>query len=154
MIEELCPMEASVLLARRTGQWTETQERHVADCSNCQESLSVAGFMNGIADNLRRDPALPGPTLVWLKAQWIEREQRQRRYLARTAIRRALKRAGVGLALLLLVMGIWSGTGTAVSMEAATSVDALICFTLAGTFALLCLGGFFMVSRWRGLLVP
>src|SRR4029450_1131838 len=102
MIEELCPMEASVLLARRTGQWTETQETHVADCASCQELLKVAGFMNGIADNLRRDPALPDPALVWLKAQWIEREERQRRHLARTAVRRALMQASVALVLLLL----------------------------------------------------
>jgi hypothetical protein len=152
MIEELCPMEASVLLARRTGQWTETHDRHIADCPNCQELLKVAGFMNGIADNLRRDPALPDPAMVWLKAQWIDREERQRRYLARTAVRRTLMQAGVVLVLLLLVTRIWSGA--AVSMEAATSVDELIWFTLAGTFALLLLGGFFMVSRWRGLLVP
>src|SRR5262245_33503096 len=75
MIEELCPMEASVLLARRTGQWTEMHERHIADCANCRELLKVAGFMNGIADSLRRDPSLPDPVLVWLKAQWIEREE-------------------------------------------------------------------------------
>ena len=86
MIEELCPMEASVLLARRTGLWTGALERHIADCSNCQELLKVAGFMNGIADNLRRDPALPDPVLVWLKAQWIEREEQQRRHLFRTAV--------------------------------------------------------------------
>jgi len=150
MIEELCPMEASVLLSRRTGRWTETQERHVADCASCQELLKVAGFMNGIADNLRRDPVLPDPALVWLKTQWIEREERQRRYLARTAVRRALMQASVALVLLLLVMGIWSGA--AVSTEAA-SVEELAFLTLAATFALLFLGGFFMVSRWRGLLV-
>jgi hypothetical protein len=152
MIEELCPMEGAVLLATRTGQWTETLERHIADCSNCQELLKVAGFINGIADNLRSDPALPDPALVWLKAQWIETEERQRQYLARTAVRRVLMQAGVVLVLLLLVVGIWSGA--AVSTEAATSVDELIWFTLVGTFALLFLGGFFMVSRWRGLLVP
>ena len=55
------------------------------------------------------------------------------------------------LVLLLLAMGIWSGA--AVSTEAATSVDEVIRFTLVGTFALLFLGGVFMVSRWRGLLV-
>jgi len=151
MIEELCPMEASVLLARRTGQWTEIHERHLDDCLNCQELLKVAGFMNRIADNLRRDPALPDPALVWLKAQWIEREERQRRYLARTAVSRALMQAGVVLVLLLFVPGIWSGA--AISAEAATSVDEVIFSTLVGTFALLFLGGVFMVSRWRGLRV-
>ena len=151
MTEEFCPMEASVLLARRTGRWTEIQERHIADCSNCQELLKVAGFMNEIADNLRRDPPLPDPVLVWLKAQWIEREERQRRHLARIAVRKALMQAGVMLALLLVVMGIWSVAG--VSTEAATSVDGVIYFSLAGTFALLFLGGFFMVSRWRGVFV-
>ena len=151
MIDEFCPMEASVLLARRTGQWTEIHERHIADCSNCQELLKVAGFMNGIADNLRRDPALPDPALVWLKAQWIEREERQRRYLARTAVRRTLMQAGVVLVLLLLVLGIWSGA--AVSTEAATSVDEVIFFSLVGTLGVLFLGGVLMFSRWRGLLV-
>jgi hypothetical protein len=149
MIEEFCPMEASVLLARRTGQWTEIQERHIADCSDCQELLKVAGFMNGIADNLRRDRAPADPALVWLKAQWIEREERERRYLVRAAVRRALVQASAALVLLLFVMGIWLG---AVSTEAATSVEELIFFTLVGTFALLFLGGFFL-SRWRGLLV-
>jgi predicted anti-sigma-YlaC factor YlaD len=151
MIDDLCPMEASVLVARRTGQFTEALERHIADCLNCQELLKVAGFMNRIADNLRRDPALPDPALVWLKAQWIEREERQRRYLARTALRRTLMQAGVMLILLLIVMGIWSGA--ALSTEATTSVDEVIFFTLVGTFAMLFLGGVFMVSRWRGLLV-
>ena len=151
MIEELCPMEASVLLARRTGQWSETLESHIADCSNCQELLNVAGFMNGIADNLRRDPALPDPALVWLKAQWIEREERQRRYLARTALRRTLMQAGAVLVLLLVFIGIWSAAS--VSTEAATPVDEVIRLTLVGTFALLFVGGIFMVSRWRGLRV-
>jgi len=151
MSEEFCPMEASVLLARRTGQWSETLESHIADCSNCQELLNVAGFMNGIANNLGRDPALPDPVLVWLKAQWIEREERQRRYLARTAVRRTLMQAGVVLVLLLVVVGIWPAA--AVSTKAATSVDHVIRFTLVGTFVLLFLGGRFIVSRWRGLLV-
>jgi predicted anti-sigma-YlaC factor YlaD len=151
MIEELCPMEASVLLARRTGQWTETHERHIADCANCRELLTVAGFMTGIADSLRREPALPDPLLIWLRAQWIE-EERHRRYLARTAVRRALVQAGVLLVFVLLVIGIRSGA--TVSTETATSVDKTIFFTLAGTLALLFLGGYFMVSRWRRLLVP
>ena len=151
MIEELCPMEASVLLARRTGQRSETLESHIADCSNCQELLNVAGFMNGIANNLGRDPALPDPVLVWLKAQWIEREERQRRYLARTALRRTLMQAGAVLVLLLVFIGIWSVAS--VSTEATTPVDEVIRLTLVGTFALLFLGGVFMVSRWRGLRV-
>jgi len=151
VIEEFCPMEASVLVARRTGRWAETLERHLADCESCQSLLKVAGFMNEIADNLRRDSALPDPALVWLKAQWIEGEERQRRHLARTAVRRTLMQAGVALVLLFLVTGIWSGGAGA--RETGTSVDELITFTLVGTFALL-LGGFLMVSRWRGLLVP
>jgi hypothetical protein len=151
MIEELCPMEASVLLARRTGQWTEIHERHLDDCLNCQELLKVAGFMNRIADNLGRDPELPDPALVWLKAQWIEREERQRRYLARTALRRTLMQAGAVLVLLLVFIGIWSGAP--VSTEAAVPEDEVIRLTLVGTFALLFVGGVFMVSRWRGLRV-
>jgi predicted anti-sigma-YlaC factor YlaD len=146
MIEEPCPMEASVLLARRTGQWTGTLERHTADCSNCQELLNVAGFMNGIADNLGRDPALPDPVLVWLKAQWMEREEQQRRHLVRTAVRRALMQAGVVLILLLVVFGVWSGAA------ALTGADEVIRYTLTGSFVLF-LGGFLMVWRWRGLLV-
>ena len=138
MIEEPCPMEASVLLARRTGQWTATLEGHIAECSNCQELLKVAGFMNGIADNLRRDPALPDPVLVWLKAQWIEREEQQRRHLVRTAVRRALMQAGVVLVLLLAA--------------ALTDADEVIRYTLMSSFVLF-LGGFLMVWRWRGLLV-
>jgi len=134
MTEEFCPMESSVLLARRTGQWTETQQRHIAECANCQESLAVAGFMTGVADRLRNDETLPGPTLVWLKAQWIEREARQRRHLVRTAIRRAVVQAGVALILAVIVL--------------ATS-DGVIGFTLKGTFAFLILGGFFLVTRRR-----
>lgn len=143
MSEELCSMEPSVLRAMRTGQWTVTQEGHIADCPSCQELLKVAGFMNRIAESLRRDPALPDPVLVWLKAQWIEREEKQQRYLARMAVRRALMQAVMALVLLLLVIGVWS---------ADTSVDELIRYTLVGTFVLF-LGGFFMISRWRGLLV-
>ena len=152
MIEELCPMEASVLLARRTGQWTETHERHITDCANCRELLTVARFMIGIADSLRREPAQPDPVLIWLRAHWIEEEERHRRYLARTAVRRGLVQAGVLLVFVLLVIGIRSGD--TVSTETATSVDKTIFFTLAGTLALLFLGGYFMVSRWCRLLVP
>ena len=152
MIEELCPMEASVLLARRTGQWTDALERHIADCSNCRELVRVAGLMNGIADSLRREAVLPDPTLVWLRAQWIEREEMQRRHLARAAVRRTLMQVAGMLVLLLLVMGIRYGADP-VSAEAFTSVDDLILFTLVGTLAFLLLGGFFVVSRWRGLLV-
>ena len=149
MIDDLCPMEASVLVARRTGQFTEALESHIGDCSNCQELLKVADFMNRIADNLGRDPELPDPALVWLKAQWIEREERQRRYLARTALRRTLMQAGAVLVLLLVFIGIWSGAP--VSTEAAVPEDEVIRLTLVGTFALLFVGGVFMVSRWRGL---
>ena len=150
MIEELCPMEASVLLARRTGQWTETHERHLADCGNCRELLKVAAFMNGIADSLRRRPSLPDPVLIWMKAQCIEREESHRRYLARTGVRRALAQAGMLLVLVFVVVGIWSGVA---SMEASTSADRVIHITLVSTFTLLFLGGCFMISRWRRLLV-
>ena len=152
MSEELCPMESSVLLARRTGQWTETHERHIADCGNCRELLQVAGFMRGIADGLRRDSTLPDPVLVWMKAQWIEREERHRRYLARTASRRALAHAGLLLVLMLAAAGIWSGV--AGSIEASISADGVIFPTLVTTFVLLFLGSCFMISRWRRLLVP
>jgi hypothetical protein len=151
MIEELCPMEASVLLARRTGQWTETHERHTAACASCRELLKVAGFMNEIANGLRRDPSLPDPVLVWLKAQWIEREESQRRYLARLAVRRVLVQVGVLVVLGLLMMGIRSST--AAFSESLTSVDETILFSLVGTLTLLFLGGCFVFSRWRRLLV-
>ena len=93
MQEVFCPLEDSVLLAIRTGQWGETLRGHVSACPQCKEVAQVAGWMADVAERLGSEGTLLDPTLAWLKAQLEEHQHVQERRLRRAAIQHALVRS-------------------------------------------------------------
>jgi hypothetical protein len=149
MQETFCPMEDSVLLSIRTGQWGEGLHEHVSACPQCSDVAKVAGWMAGMAERLGREATLPDPTLTWLKAQLEEHQHVQKRRLRRVVIQQALVRLGAGLMVLLSVALLWP-SATGVVDATRTSSYGLVYVSTFVTLLVLSVGYLLMLSRLRG----
>lgn len=74
-----CRFEAEVIEASRSGLWSDEIRSHVAGCTACEETRTVAAFMNRTAEALGRREAAPDPTLIWLRAELARRDRREQR---------------------------------------------------------------------------
>jgi len=149
MQEVFCPLEDSVLLAIRTGQWGENLRGHVSACPQCREVAQVAAWMAGVAERLGSEGTLLDPTLAWLKAQLEEHQHVQERRLRRAAIRHALVRLGVWVAVALALLWLWP-SATGVVAAARTSSYGLVYLSSFITLLVLSASYLLMFSRVRG----
>jgi hypothetical protein len=149
MQETFCPLEDSVLLSIRTGQWGDSLRAHVSGCPQCREVAQVAGWMGGIAERLGREGTLPDPTLAWLKAQLEENKHAHERRLRRIVFRHALVRLGIWLAVLLPLLLAWPYAADVVA-EARASSYGLVYLSSLITLLGLSLTYLLIFSRLRG----
>ena len=70
-----CDYEDAVTKAARQGGWDESLKSHLDSCEHCRGISATAGWMATLAGDGLRDPALPDPGLIWLRAR-IEEVQR------------------------------------------------------------------------------
>ena len=68
-----CERERDVLEATRLGRWNEDLEAHVSTCATCQDLSVVSAFLESEAHSARSEAPLPGPGLIWWKAQLLAR---------------------------------------------------------------------------------
>ena len=94
-----CLHEARVLRAVRTGRWDDALESHAAVCPACGEVALVGGRLRTFARETESHHRLPGPSLVWLKAQLTERQVESQRASNPWAMAEALGLGTVALAL-------------------------------------------------------
>jgi hypothetical protein len=75
MTDDFCPWEARTVEAERSGHWPDDLEAHVAECSRCEQTLTVAGFMTQTSERFGRNETAPDPTLIWLKSELAKRDE-------------------------------------------------------------------------------
>ena len=66
-----CRREADVLRAASSDRWPDNLRRHLAECNDCTATAAVAAWMSRFARSSDRQPTLPDPSIVWLKAKLL-----------------------------------------------------------------------------------
>lgn len=75
MSDQYCEHESAVIRALRTGDWNDSIRGHANSCPVCHEAMRVYAAMASLI-NSEQIPPIPDPKLVWLKAQFAERQRR------------------------------------------------------------------------------
>jgi len=78
MSRRSCLQESDVARAVRTGEWSEALQAHLRDCATCRSVREAASWMQALAPAAAapaqgRDD-LPDPQILWLRAQFSERQ--------------------------------------------------------------------------------
>lgn len=71
---EECPHEHLVHQAVQSGQWAESVTCHVDACASCREVVQITQWIRTMAGASEVPASLPDPSLLWLKAQFLEQQ--------------------------------------------------------------------------------
>ena len=77
MSHRSCSQETAVARAVRTGEWSEALQAHLRDCATCRSVQEAARWMQALAPGAQTGEAqrdLPEPQILWLRAQFSERQ--------------------------------------------------------------------------------
>ena len=102
-----CKHQTAVRKAVQSGKWDRLTRSHFESCAICQEETRIAGWMKSFAEQTEPEvsPAEYGP--IWLKAQFMEKQEAQRKALRPLVIFQIVAGALLGLALLFLTFENW-----------------------------------------------
>lgn len=75
MSDQFCEHESAAIRAARSGKWEEPLRSHAHRCPVCAGAMRVHAAMASLI-NSEQIPPIPDPKLVWLKAQFAERQRR------------------------------------------------------------------------------
>lgn len=75
MSDQFCEHESAVIHAARSGKWEESLRSHAQLCPMCAEAMRVHAAMSLLVKH-EQIPPIPDPKLIWLKAQFAERQRR------------------------------------------------------------------------------
>ena len=100
MSERSCELEAAVLAAARTAEWTDDLRRHLEGCPDCTDALMVERFLASESVAAATGTRLPTADQVWWRADLRRRRelaQRARARAARSGVRRWASQASWSL---------------------------------------------------------
>jgi len=69
-----CFYEDAVAAAVRTGQWNESLATHLLGCAVCRGVHESSRWMHALAQNSQPQTDLPDPHVIWLRAQFAQRQ--------------------------------------------------------------------------------
>jgi hypothetical protein len=96
MPNEICPHEAAVLEAGRSGRWEASLRAHFDSCPHCREAVRIAGWMQTLAATTVKHHSLPDPDLLWIKSRLFGRQEAADRASQPLVLGDMLARAIVG----------------------------------------------------------
>lgn len=74
MSRTICPQEAAVTKAARTGEWTDSLRTHAAECAICREVVQTAHWMQALAQSPAKNHTMSDADLLWRRARLAERQ--------------------------------------------------------------------------------
>ena len=78
MSGRICAQETDVARAVRTGEWSAALQGHLRDCASCRSVREAASWMQALAPAAQApsqgQDGLPDPQILWLRAQFSERQ--------------------------------------------------------------------------------
>ena len=107
MNETLCSFEHAVILACRSGQWTEELRAHVSSCSECTDTQSISSALGSVTKRLTSDGVPPHPTLVWIKARLEQEQASETARIRESALRHVIIQFVLWLTILLAAFRLW-----------------------------------------------
>ncbi len=138
---ETCAYESVVLQAPAGTELTADARAHLAGCPRCQEALAAGAWMRRLADTAGETRDLPDASLLWWRAQLVQRWNREREATAAVEVVERVELL-VGLVSLIALL-VWQGPrlwafvrGTTHSWDAlavtrwAAAVDGSLALTL------------------------
>ncbi|MBI1803420.1 MAG: hypothetical protein HY033_06550 [Ignavibacteriae bacterium] len=76
-MKEYCSREPEVVRALKEDAWNEGLRRHTEDCTVCSTTAGIMPMMKQLAtDTLRVSRALPSYQLLWIRAQFVRRQEK------------------------------------------------------------------------------
>ena len=99
-----CKLEAAVLAAERTREWSDDLRRHLESCPECTDALMVEQFLAAESVGVPADSRLPTADQVWWRSELRHRRELTRRaqlpirVLEKVAQLGGVAATGVGLA--------------------------------------------------------
>lgn len=96
MSDQFCEQELDVIRAVRSDKWDGSLRIHAQSCPVCAEATRVHAAMSSLI-NSEQFPPIPDPKLVWLKAQFAERQRKSTIITRITAVAYAALLGALGL---------------------------------------------------------
>ena len=79
MKQIICPQEAAVARAVRTGHWQASLQAHAAGCAVCREVVVASRWLQALTQSSETNRALPDAGLLWWKAQLVQKQAQAER---------------------------------------------------------------------------
>lgn len=77
MTEQICEFESAIVRASRTDTWTPSLRAHAETCGICAQVLRICLALGPLASPPAGSiPRPPDPRIIWLKASFAARQQR------------------------------------------------------------------------------
>jgi len=102
-----CKNQDVVLNAIKRGKWNDEIRTHFESCAICQEEVNVWRWMKSFAQETEKEANPAAYGLIWLKVQFMEKQQAQRKALRPLVIFQIVVGALLGLVLLFLTFENW-----------------------------------------------
>ncbi len=102
-----CKNQDAILKAIKGGTWDDETRSHVASCTICQEEAKVWSWMKSFAQETEKEASPAAYGLIWLRAQFMEKQEAQRKVLRPLMIFQIAVGALLGLVLLFLTFENW-----------------------------------------------
>ncbi|TDI91128.1 MAG: hypothetical protein E2O77_07175 [Caldithrix sp.] len=103
----ICKNQDVVLEAVKTGKWDNETRSHFESCAICQEEAKVWSWLKSFARETEKEANPAAYGLIWLKAQFREKQEAQRKALRPLVIFQIAAGALLGLVLLFLTFENW-----------------------------------------------
>lgn len=98
----ICKNQDVVLNAIKRGKWDDEIRTHFESCAICQEEANIWRWMKSFAQETEKEANPAAYGLIWLKVQFMEKQEAQRKALRPLVIFQIFVGAILGLVLLFL----------------------------------------------------
>ena len=106
-----CVHERDVVLAARSGEWSDALRDHAARCAVCSEVALLAAWFASDAQAASREAALPGASHIWWKAELRARQEAAERAVRPIAVFEKIAFVAGGAVLLAVLRWLWPWLG-------------------------------------------
>ena len=103
----ICKKQDVVLEAVKTGKWDDEIRTHFESCAICQEEANIGRWMKSFSQETEKEANPAAYGLIWLKVQFMEKQEAQRKALRPLVIFQMVVGALLGFVLLFLTFENW-----------------------------------------------